>query len=288
MHRHSLRRNGGRIAYPQLTQQQIIDLINELINNDRPELVRDELREILVQLAGLAGSGGAGTVSTDATIDGDGAVATPLSLADNAVSTPKIVNQAVTAPKIDDMGATVDIEVLSWDANAGEWTPKTLTVSGGTIVGDDNSLDFSFTGTGGNYFYSPLAGVYVLASGVGITCSKVVGSATFTVPNDVFLHKFWFTGSASDWNSGEFTITIVGGNGSGTSYNTQDSDTIYPFIYTQNRNVITTTQPFKQDTYEVGGNIEILNVRNDPYVSGQTAVKLTGLSSDRRIIGMYL
>lgn len=50
----------------------------------------------------------AAVVSTDATIDGDGSSGSPLSLADDAVSTAKILNDAVTTAKILDANVTAD------------------------------------------------------------------------------------------------------------------------------------------------------------------------------------
>ena len=51
-------------------------------------------------------SGGGGTVSTDATLDGDGSAGDPLSLADDAVSTAKIAASAVHTGKINDDAVT--------------------------------------------------------------------------------------------------------------------------------------------------------------------------------------
>ena len=52
--------------------------------------------------------GGGGTVSTDATIDGDGSAGDPLSLADDAVTTAKIAASAVHTGKINDDAVTAD------------------------------------------------------------------------------------------------------------------------------------------------------------------------------------
>ena len=46
------------------------------------------------------GGGGGGTVSTDATLDGDGSTGDPLGLADDAVTTAKIIDGAVTTAKM--------------------------------------------------------------------------------------------------------------------------------------------------------------------------------------------
>ena len=53
-------------------------------------------------------SGGLATVSTDATISGDGSTGDPLSLADGAVSTSKIEAAAVHTGKINDSAVTTD------------------------------------------------------------------------------------------------------------------------------------------------------------------------------------
>ena len=52
--------------------------------------------------------GGGGTVSTDATLDGDGSAGDPLSLADDAVTTAKIAASAVHTGKINDDAVTAD------------------------------------------------------------------------------------------------------------------------------------------------------------------------------------
>lgn len=66
-------------------------------------------------------------VESDATMDGEGTTADPLGVADNAITTNKLLNSAVTSEKLDQMGASAD-QFLKWDGTA--WVPSNVT--GGT------------------------------------------------------------------------------------------------------------------------------------------------------------
>ncbi len=74
---------------------------------------------------------GTQSVVSDATLDGAGTSASPLKLADNAVTATKIANSAVTGTKIAQAGASAG-QVLKWDGST--WAP-----------GDDESGEGGFS-----------------------------------------------------------------------------------------------------------------------------------------------
>ncbi|PKL78465.1 MAG: hypothetical protein CVV25_11590, partial [Ignavibacteriae bacterium HGW-Ignavibacteriae-4] len=65
-------------------------------------------------------------VATDATIDGDGTLAMPLGLADNSVSTPKIVNLAVTTAKLADASVTT-VKIADLNVTTGKLADAAVT-----------------------------------------------------------------------------------------------------------------------------------------------------------------
>lgn len=89
------------------------------------------------------------SVSSDATLSGDGTDEAPLGLADQAVTsvklapeavgTSQLTNQAVTAPKLDPMDASAG-QVLSWDGS--NWGPEDIEESNWSV----NNDDIHFTG----------------------------------------------------------------------------------------------------------------------------------------------
>ena len=131
--------------------------------------------------------------------------------------------------------------------------------------------------------YSAGSGVYVTASGQGVTASKSAGLVTIVVPSTVNLQSFRIVGGASDLNSGELRIVIQGGAGSGTDFNTSDADLYHPSIFVQNRTVILATDPYLQRPDDAGDSITLFDERFAN--AGEVAVKITGLSGDFGIKG---
>ncbi|WP_372948686.1 tail fiber domain-containing protein [Mariniphaga sp.] len=87
---------------------------------------------------------GTQSVVSDATLDGTGTNASPLKLADNAVTATKIANSAVTGTKIAQAGASSG-QVLKW--NGTQWSP-------GEDEAGEGGLTLPFTGSAEN---SPIA-----------------------------------------------------------------------------------------------------------------------------------
>ncbi|MEO0339207.1 MAG: hypothetical protein AAF242_08325, partial [Bacteroidota bacterium] len=126
-------------------------------------------------------------------------------------------------------------------------------------------------------------GVYVTATGAGVTATKATGQVIITVPSTVTLHSFRVVGTASDLNSGELQIVISGGKGSGTDFNTSDTDLYHPAITIQNRSVVLPSDPYLQRPDDAGDSISIFDERFS--TNGQVSVKITGLSGDFGIKG---
>lgn len=133
--------------------------------------------------------------------------------------------------------------------------------------------------------YSAGNGCIVTATGEGITYSKSAGSGTITVPSTVTLISFRISGGSSDLAVGDnsIEITIDGGKGSGTDFNTGDSDAFWPVIQMQNRNVLGSSDAFSQRPHDGSGGFTITNIR--PVVSGEVTFKVTGISGDWGIMG---
>ena len=141
----------------------------------------------------------------------------------------------------------------------------------------------SFVAESSDQRYDAGNGVYVTATGAGVTTTKVTGQITITVPSDVTLHSFRVVGSAGDLNSGELQIIIAGGKGAGVDFNTTDADLYHPDITVQNRTAILPTDPYLQRPDDAGDSITIFDERFS--ASGQVSVKITGISGDFGIKG---
>ncbi|MEO0339499.1 MAG: hypothetical protein AAF242_09810 [Bacteroidota bacterium] len=132
--------------------------------------------------------------------------------------------------------------------------------------------------------YPAGVGVMVRADGGGIQASRSPGSVTITVPNEVMLKSFRVIGSASDLASGEVRIQLSGGRGSGTIYNTDNSDGIHPVLIIQNRTSILPSDPMLQRPDDANDSINIFDEKiTSP---GQVVSKVTGLSGDWGIKGI--
>ena len=138
--------------------------------------------------------------------------------------------------------------------------------------------------TGGTLRYSAGADVMVSADGPGITASTAgTGNLTITVPENVTLFSFRFFGVSGDLSSGEITIDIVGGYGSGTDFNTSDSDMYHPVITVQQRTVAPSAD-FEQRPHTTTS----FNIYDELFdTSGTVSVKVTGLSGSFGIFGTF-
>ena len=105
-------------------------------------------------------------------------------------------------------------------------------------------------------------GIIVKKSGSGnITTTKSVGLVTITVPDDTILESASILTSSADYNSGELSVRIVGGSGSGSVYNTSENNTIFPSVELENRVVLLETQPYASVDKDPADSTDIRYVR---------------------------
>mgnify|MGYP005992878717 CR=1 FL=1 len=125
--------------------------------------------------------------------------------------------------------------------------------------------------------------VMVKATGLGITATKSSGALTITVPSSVSLESFRFFGSSSDLQSGEIVVNIVGGYGSGTDFNTSDSNMYHPVITLQQRTVGPGSD-FEQIIPRTG----VYNIYHKVFTtSGTVSVEVSGLSGSFGLFGQF-
>lgn len=135
-------------------------------------------------------SGGGGSIETDASIDGDGTLPTPLSIATGGVTTVKVADDAITFAKMQNIAtakllgrstaASGNIEEISIGAN--------LSLSGGVLSatggGGGGDQEYQATGVGGVVD----EGCFITATIAGATFSRTGGAGqntegTLTIPN---------------------------------------------------------------------------------------------------------
>lgn len=297
MDKHGLTGPSGIGQLAQQNKAQLTELIQATLNNNNPAITRGELQLLLLQMIGLISEGSEGTIEVSAPISGDGSVGDPVTvtsggitasyLATNSVSTVKIVAEAVTGPKIAKMGATTNLEVIGFNVSTQQWSKKGLVAGANvTLTETDDTITVAASGGGGGSSFSYRDagnGCRVFADG-NVTYTKAVGTGTITIPASVSMTKFEIVGAAGDLSSGEITVTIVDGNTGGT-YNTSDANTRHPQISIQNRNVVLPTDPYLQRPDDSDDSINIFHERFA--VNTQSKFKITGLSGDFGIIGVY-
>ncbi len=179
--KHSLRRNKGKTSFPQLSTDEVKSLITQWVQNTRDEIVRAELAEILIQLAGITGGGGA-----DGVING-------VSVAGNTITATRTIGAPVTGA-IDLTGQTqvsaLQDKVVTGIAFTGTDT-KTLTVTfadATTITANFN--DISGGGGGSTSTYNLLSDAVKVTGSAGITAALASGVYTITVPASGVLTHF--------------------------------------------------------------------------------------------------
>lgn len=171
-----------------------------------------------------------------------------------------------------------DVYVVSGIVNG---TDLELTMSDASEVVID--LSPIVGGSSGILRYSAGNGCFVVATGSGVTYTKSTGVGNLTVPSGVNLISFRIVGASGDLNSGELQINIIGGAGSGSTYNTNNANAFYPSFTIVNRNVLGPTDPFLQRPDDAGDSIDIFH--NQLTVSGRTTSSISGLSGDFEIQG---
>lgn len=167
----------------------LVNTIRHFVNNDNLETSHDQLAQVLYYIVRYFNNippSGLSSVITDLTLTGQGTNLLPLGLADNVVTTAKLVDAAVTFAKIAQNGATSG-QVIQW--NGVQWVAGTPT-SGGSDV----------------YFYDAGDDAYVTATAPGITFSKNSGLGTFVIPNNVKLLSCRIHGTNSELNANNFSI----------------------------------------------------------------------------------
>ena len=199
--------------------------------------------------------------------------------ASDASSTPKeelIPIDLIVTKVLSELPADVFVE-----SGVLNGTDIVLTLSDNSTV----TIDISgiVSGSSGILRYSAGNGCFVVATGSGILYTKSTGVGNITVPSGVSLLSFRIIGGASDLNSGELQINIIGGAGSGSSYNTNNANAFYPSITFVNRNVLGPTDPFLQKPDDAGDSIDIFH--NQLTVSGRTTTAISGISGDWEVQG---
>lgn len=300
MDKHNLKHQRNGLGLSQQTKAVVQELIAKYVNGDTPALDRNQLRDLLLQIVGLTGSGGSGGGDIDVTapISGDGSSGDPLALnalgvtsgfiGPSAVINSKIADGAVTGPKIAAMGASTNLFVVGWDAAASQWKGKNLIAGTNvTLTATDDSVTVAASGGGGggsNTYYNAGNGCFVSADGAGITYTKSAGVGTITIPASVNMYNFRIVGAAGDLSSGEIAVTIIDGN-TGGAYNTSDANSRYPMVTLDNRTVILPTDPFLQRPDDAADSVNIFKERFT--TATRVTFKVTGLSGDFGIAGVY-
>lgn len=169
MDKHSLRRFSN-ITFNQLSAADIKNLINVWIDNDRPQLVRSELAEILKQLAGLTG-GSDGVVEsgsyTSGTLTLVKSIGSPVNISLAELSNKIVTAVAFTEPTADTRRLTVtfaDATTLTADFNI------------------DSGINLST--------YDLLAGTLKVNGTSGITAAYASGVYTLNIPSGGHLSSF--------------------------------------------------------------------------------------------------
>ena len=169
MHRHSLRRNGGIVAFEQLTVDEIKTLIQQWVSNSRTELVRAELAQLLTQIVGVTG-GSDGVINS---IDISGNTATAgRTVGGNVVGAVDLTGQTEIVALQD--------KIVTSIAFTGTDT-KTLTLT----FADATTLTANFTDSGGTSqesTYDLLSGDVKVTGSSGITAGFSAGVFTITMP----------------------------------------------------------------------------------------------------------
>lgn len=180
--KHSLRRNKGKTAFPQLSTDEVKSLITQWVQNTRDEIVRAELAEILIQLAGITGGGGA-----DGVING-------VSVSGNVITATRTIGANVTGA-INLTGQTqvlaLQNKVVTGIGFTGTDT-KTLTVT----FADATTLTANFSdisgggGGGSTSTYNLLSDAVKVTGSAGITATLASGVYTIIVPASGVLTNF--------------------------------------------------------------------------------------------------
>ncbi|WP_273567797.1 bZIP transcription factor [Maribacter halichondriae] len=144
----------GTVATPLELADDAVTTIKILDANVTPPKIEPSSTDgqVLTTVAGNVAwaTTAAGASATGTTIDGDGTLATPLELADDAVTSVKILNATVAAEDLNDMGAA-NGEVLKW--NGANWAPAVDTGGSQNLFESDFTLAANRThNLGGNNF----------------------------------------------------------------------------------------------------------------------------------------
>lgn len=196
--RHSLRRNGGKVSFEQLSQSEVKSLITQWISNGRNEVVRAELAEILLQLAGVTGGAADGVVESG-TLTGN-SLTLSRSIGANVV-VPVNLNGQTQVSALQD-------KVVTGIAFSGDAT-KTLTLT----FDDGTTLTANFTdndaGGGGasESTYELLSGDVIVTGTAGITAAFSGGVFTITVPAGGLLRDYEVNVEAADATYANGTVT---------------------------------------------------------------------------------
>lgn len=137
-----------------------------------------------------------------------------------------------------------------------------------------------------NHTYKADDNSVVTADGPGITVERSNGNVIFIIPELVNPISFRIHGTASELNNGEMSVTIRGGRGSGTDYNTDDSDARYPSMEIGLRTQILQTDPFTQAVHDSrSGGYVIENTPISNGTPGETTTTIKNLAGEWELFG---
>lgn len=163
-------------------------------------------------------------LSIGAALTGTGHAGTPLNVADNGITTAKILNANVTYAKIQNVAA----QRLLGNSTGAPGPVQEISLGTGLAWSGTSIVATGGGGGGGDEIYDAGNGCWVRASDVGVTFAKAGGTGTITVPEGVTLRYFRISGATADLNvSNQFLVVI---NHTGVGYNSNVATMVPPLI----------------------------------------------------------
>lgn len=210
MDKQSLRRNPtAKVAVAPTTEAELLALIDSIINNGRAELTRGDVNEVLKAIVDFIGAGGGTGINelTGDVIAGPGSGSEAATITNNAVTTVKILNSAVTLGKMADIVTARFIARIT----AGTGVPEVITGTQATTLLDvftDLLKGLVPASGGGTTTFLRADGTFAApASGVPTRDALTQGTVTAAVDR---------SGSSavtiSTPGAGEYTLTVPAGS----------------------------------------------------------------------------
>lgn len=221
---------------------------------------------------------GLATVSVDSTTVGGDGDSDPLNLLDNAVTTTKINNNAVTLAKIQ----TISTNRLLGRSTAGSGNVEQLQIGSGLLL-SGGVLSNSATSTA-DTTYDAGNGCWVTASALGVTFSTTGGTGTIVIPTAVRLRYFRVNGATADLDgSNNYKVVF---NHTGSNNNTGIDDYTPPVVQVINTAAQAASGPSDAAPFTYNQSASP-GTQLVAYGSGDYTIRITALNaySDWSIIG---